>query len=303
LLTDITLKAFPDTFGLKSTEEVIKGLHLVLESKMELPAVFINQDLAGFFTSVPQNRIIEALQFTLDKYFQLHPIYLSDGLSFTVELQPRDHKCRVFRGSYRKSTNQQREFWVDDIVRLARFALDSSQFSCMDQMFAQIQGSPMGSPPSPVLCSLVALHREHIWLSSYQLNARSEALWLDRYADNRFCILKHNAVGLDHWNQFLDESFYEHPIVLETLQDTKVLGFDLNIEARTLTYAIPPQLHCYRHKMSAGSNTILLSGLRSRITLIKRLTFPKQQVRPSINKLLNMYKQLGFNDQDLQSFR
>ena len=86
--------------------------------------------------------------------------------------------------------------------------------------------------------------------------------------------------------------FYQAPVELETVEDGTLLGFTIDVVQRTVRYQVPP-LWKIRDLHSAGSMRLRLSGLKSRATLIRRYTFPKQFVRDDLNQLIQLYVQKG----------
>ena len=68
---------------------------------------------------------------------------------------------------------------------------------------------------------------------------------------------------------------------------------------RTFTYIIPDFRYQYKSAQSAGSNSLLLSGFKSRICIIVRGTFPEYLIAPTIRKLMFKYEDVGFSKEVL----
>ena len=77
------------------------------------------------------------------------------------------------------------------------------------------------------------------------------------------------------------------------------LGSTIDVVQRTVRYQVPP-LWEIRHLHSAGSMRLRLSGLKSRATLIRRYTFPKEFVRDDLNQLIQLYGTERFSKTDCQ---
>ena len=63
-------------------------------------------------------------------------------------------------------------------------------------------------------------------------------IWHERYVDNRFILLRDAAPSTAVLRNFLSLEFYRPPLMLETQNDTKVLGDMCDSSSRTIT----PQL-------------------------------------------------------------
>ena len=117
--------------------------------------------------------------------------------------------------------------------------------------------------------------------------------------DNRFILFDHRFRSALPMRVLSDCFFYQAPVELETVQDGTLLGFTIDVVQQTVRYQVPP-LWEIRHLHSAGSMRLRLSGLKSRATLIRRYTFPKEFVRDDLNQLIQLYVQKGFSKTDCQ---
>ena len=122
---------------------------------------------------------------------------------------------------------------------------------------------------------------------------------LRRYVDDGFILFDHRFRSALPMQVLSDCFFYQAPVELETVQDGTLLGFTIDVVQRTVRYQVPP-LWEIRHLHSAGSMRLRLSGLKSRATLIRRYTFPKEFVRDDLNQLIQLYVQKGFSKTDCQ---
>ena len=180
--------AFPpgQAFNMLSVQQTIRTVwHSMMGNSATEPTSMVEQDLIGFFNSVPHDRILQALTFTLhllqekwSKPWQEQSLQLS--------FLNKDSFFRVFRGRRRFAAHNTRTMHLEDLPALTDFMLRSSFFQCDTFTFKQIQGASMGSALAPVLCTLVASTTEFLWLHNF----RSVLLSIDlhtavRYADNR----------------------------------------------------------------------------------------------------------------------
>ena len=75
----------------------------------------------------------------------------------------------------------------------------------------------------------------------------------------------------DALKTFCDLDFYGPPVELETVDEDLLLGFDVNIQDRTVKYR-QPDIRQIRDRVSAGSLRLRLSGLKSRAHLTRKHT-------------------------------
>ena len=62
----------------------------------QVPMVY-NQDLVGFFTSIPVDRILQSVQWLIDRYLVKRNDDLGEVL-FSVNLREKDTKLRIWKG-------------------------------------------------------------------------------------------------------------------------------------------------------------------------------------------------------------
>ena len=119
-----------------------------------------------------------------------------------------------------------------------------------------------------------------------------------RYVDNRLLLLPNALVPHPAVKELVKLEFYEPPVQLEQVGNDEFLGFNLNIHERTATLMMPTEKWQYRCPNSAGSKAIMLSGYKSRLTRVKRYTFPPEIVPQQIQLLKELYAKHGFTIQD-----
>ena len=106
----------PHSFGLASLPELFRSLHVIFDaapadSKLEM----MNQDLVGFFTSIPVDRILRAVAYVLQEYkcrFQK-----TDTDCFSIDLQETNSTLRIFQGRPRKAAARQHSSALGDVLR------------------------------------------------------------------------------------------------------------------------------------------------------------------------------------------
>ena len=77
------------------------------------------------------------------------------------------------------------------------------------------------------------------------------------------------------------------------MEDFHLLGFNIDLQQRTITYIQPTQPWKIRDHTSAGSQRLALSGLASRLHSIYTYTFPPNNATAAAEALVNLYAQKG----------
>ena len=106
----------PNSFGLQTFPAMMNQIvsffqHIAADSQLEC----YNQDLVGFFTSIPVHRIMEAVDWMLRQFMEKHDINPAT-YSFSVSLREKDSKLRVWKGKARAAGQRMhqvffRTFW------------------------------------------------------------------------------------------------------------------------------------------------------------------------------------------------
>ena len=79
---------------------------------------------------------------------------------------------------------------------------------------------------------------------------------------------------------------------LEPVDDFHLLGFNIDLQQRTVTYIQPSQPWKIN---TAGSQRLALSGLQSRLHAIHKYTFPPSSAEAAAAELVKLYVQKGHN--------
>ena len=152
------------------------------------PVNMTQQDLIGFFNSVPYDGILHALTYTL---FLIQEQWGKPWQEQTLQLSFRnkDSNFRVFRGRRRFAARNTGTMHLEDLPHLTAFMLQSSFFQCGNLLL------------NIGLCTAV------------------------RYADNR-AFHFHEGLRRNPWTQLLllNLVFYGLPILLEYVHEEKFLG-------------------------------------------------------------------------------
>ena len=288
---------FPETstYNVTSTLTAMRMMWTHMQQDSD-SGELIQQDLIGFFNSVPHVRIIESLRYLL------HLSQLSTGQAWQdQQLQvSTQNKWPIFRGKRAFGRHPTRTLWLADLPALTQFLLDSSYFTCGRYTFRQIQGASMGSAVAPVLCTLVANTTEFILLKNFrECLLTSGMLTGFRYADNRAFLLSSFSRYNDWRLLCLNLGFYGEPILLEHVSGEELLGTICSVPQKTITVRQPTDATQLRTLSSAGRGSYVLSGFRARVLLIMRLARPLVMVRPQVEDLIEIYCGRGFARKNL----
>ena len=251
-----------------------------------------NDDLIGFYTSV------QAVQHMLSVYVRMQPAQRSP-IMFTVDINQKDTRQRLFRGKTRTHSKNSYVIHLLDIQELVQLSLQTSFFVSMGTVYTQVRGSCIGSQISPALCNITVALEEVMWQNTMTCQIHSMGFFT-RYVDNRLAILSKTIQASSPFHQFLQLDFYKDPVTLEEVGDLHFLGFNVDVQARTVTYIVPVQEFKYRLTNSAGSVQMALTGAVSRLHTICRCTWPRAAIPRSCNELAAQYVKLGANKTIMQ---
>ena len=111
--------------------------------------VLYNQDLAGFFTSIDQDRFIGAWCMLLD--FVTPHMSVNADQTFSVYPGRTNNPGDIIKGRTFRRLNVTRKQLIGDIPALIKAALNMQTFCLGPQCFRQLRGSPMSVIPGLVL--------------------------------------------------------------------------------------------------------------------------------------------------------
>ena len=198
----------PRSFGLDTLPSILQKMTMFLQ---QLPddadPVVYNQDLVGFFTSIPVSRILSAVRWAVAEYCLIKKVDL-DSTSFSVNLQEQDTKLRIWKGRPRKAAKRTVLIHLSDIVNICELSCDASVFTVMRKVFRQCRGATIGNQISPMLAGLTVSIEEEIYvrhLQSFFVNNK-ELFFCTRYVDNRLVVVSRPSSGLPAAS-FLNQQF------------------------------------------------------------------------------------------------
>ena len=219
----------------------------------------------------------------------------------SVKANPTNNTGDVVKGRTCRTLNLTRKIFIRDIERIILMSLKMTQFSIGDSVYAQIRGSPMGSPLSPALCMMVVALSEEIWYQTYKSTLANMDLSyrLLRYVDNRLCLTDPSWDYEICFANFLHPEFYGRPIILETEPDQEFLGFCIEFEPFALRYSPPRDFNQVMAPFSASPLNVQLSGFVSRSFLVAKCAHPQSEQARGFAAWHRLYRKAGFSESDL----
>ena len=230
--------------------------------------VMIQQDLIGFFNSVPHSFICSALQL-MTYTWQEHFGQPAEDLTFQGKTGIRG--LRIFKGQRRFRGSNTKVLRIQHVMELTQFLLQSAYFKVGLDTYCQIQGACMGSLLAPVLCALVAAEQKFLTTRSLRTHLADAGLLRSfRYADNRCFFLRRSELQTERARLLFRLDFYGLPIELEHVPGEELLRSITSTQQETITMQQPANETTLRSLHSAGSKSAALSGFSARALSVKR---------------------------------
>ena len=295
-LDSMLLQLWPQSMGQLAVPQIWSRIHAFFrETSTEFTFDNINDDLVGFFNSVPQDRLLDAINSLITQWQDQH-----DQVTLSVDMSQRGNPLQLsYVGKFHRAPRKTRVIQPSDILTIVQSSLQSHIFQAVNVIWHQIRGAGIGSHISPTLSNLAVSMIERTWFQTYEqiLTAPSFPFLAIRYVDNRYIIFPEERIEDPSIQTLAQDDFYQHPVELETVTNNELLGFIVDSRLRTIEYKLPEPWQI-RDFASAGSLRLRLSGLRSRCHLISRYTYPRTGCPARIHSLVQLYIAKGFQSSD-----
>ena len=201
---------------------------------MDITLHATNDDLVGFFNSVPQHRLIGAVHSLAQRWQQQQSTHTIDAQATGNPY----HHSHIGRHHHRHPT--QGALHTADIITIAAFALNTCIFRTCNHTYQQIRSTGIGSQPSPALCNVAITLVEHSWqqLHNSLLHHTHFHFNYYRYVDHRF--ITHNEHFLSHpaVQTLIHRDLCGDSVALETVEDYHLLEFNI-VSHTTYNYLHP----------------------------------------------------------------
>ena len=303
LLNTMANDVYPEGFHFRDVFTTFRDLKKFFQSFQERfdkdDYYMDNDDLSGFYTSVPQDRILKAVTQMVAKYVHKYGIRNVGHYVFTVMDKKHTTDGRVIRGRARTETRSHFVHY-QDILDIVEFSLISGIFTSMGTVYSQTRGSCIGSPISPVLCSMTVTFEEYMWQQTFA-TLRLSSMFITRYVDNRLILSPQYARDHPAMQRFRSLSFYVAPVSLEPENSMDLLGFAVDVVNKQIRHNTPDQDWQFKSPRSAGSTKLILSGFVSRVHIVCRCSYPTSVLRQDLQRLADEYVRRGFSIQALRA--
>ena len=254
----ILLQLLPQHPGQLSIPSLWHQLHHhFTHTPLDIHFAAINDDLVGFFNSVPQQRLVDAV-ISLCKRWQMQ----HTTTTLTIEIHSTGNPIQHSHiGRHYIHHPHQRTLDTTHIPLFVQQALHSCIFQACHTYYQQIQGAGMGSQLSPALCNVAITLIEHAWRDTYHTFLQQPSLHLfnTRYVDNRYILLNDILLHSTPIATLALPDLYGHPVEIERVEDDHLPGFLINPQTRTVTFQLPSHPWQIRDIQSVGSYRLVYS--------------------------------------------
>ena len=276
-------ECLPQSYGLQIFPQMVQSLFQFLEQYPEEQQLCTyNQDLVGFFTSIPFDRILRSVEWLVETFIcnnHCDP----DTYSFSASLKEKDTKLRVWRGRPGQGGARMYRINLRDIVSICELSCQRSFFTVLQKVYKQQRSAAIGNQTSPMLASLTVSLIEQQWFHQHRdlLQLYGSQFLCLRYVDNRIVLLNPLLHRFWAFREFLDDNFYVAPVQLEAVQSLQAqcefLGFDIRLWP-TRSFQLLTQNELWSLKLPSGESTPKqkLALYRSRFRAITKYVWPQR---------------------------
>ena len=288
---------FPDHFGSVPLPVIWSKLQQYFEETPDdVTLTLTNDDLVGFFNSVPQARILQSVQVLLSRFSQLSEC---SHITVCISRGRRDIKSVAGRTQMAGDPKWWKQLELADIPHIVQATFACGVFTACGACWQQHDGTCIGNQISPILSSLPVLCTEIGWQRLFASQALNKLTFIVRYVDNRLILLPSQMIQLHSVLALLDPWFYGAPIQLEDVGDQHFLGFNVDHVSRSISY-IPLSFRWQvRHPHSAGSIKLRLSGLKSRLHSIRTYAWPPWDRETQTDLIKRFHINAGYDPADV----
>ena len=197
IVLDLMLRIVcPRSFGLDTLPRILQNLTVFLQQlPNDADPVVYNQDLVGFFTSIPVFRILNAVRWAINEYCLIKNVDIQ-STSFSVNLREQDTKLRIWRGRPRKAAKRTVLIHLSDNADKCELSCDATVFTAMHNVFRQCGGATIGNQISPMLAGLGVSIEEEIYARHLQhfCSSNKVLFFCTRYVDKRLVVVSRKII-------------------------------------------------------------------------------------------------------------
>ena len=289
LLIDISKQVFSKAFGDRTVYQIWKQIHSAMDAPFQFQSH--NDDLVGFFTSLPQQRILEDVQDMIQRYCRSNRLDIATAV---MSVPSRTHKYHQpsIQGKVSFADQPMVKIQLKHVLDIVKMSFDLGIFHVAGLSFRQTHGTAIGNQISPVLSGISVSKIEHDWVCQHPTVLKH--ITVVRYVDNRYILVPVHILTepdlLRDFQQLCDKDFYIPPVELEPVKDPEeFLGFKISLSARRISFILPLEKWQHRHPRSAGSQQNKLSAFNARAALIRAHGYPKTQIDQDLQALVKLF--------------
>ena len=185
-----------------------------------------------------------------------------------------------------------------DVADICRLSCEVSMFTVLGQTFRQTRGAAIGNQISPTLANATVAVHEQMFAEkvNHIMQDHSQKVWCIRYVDNRLVIIAKSMCDHPNIKTFLQDDFYEEPVVLESVTTPdavqEFLGFDVQMQTYKILLLLREAPWKIRPSSSAGT-------LRQKLAAILKFVFPDSEKTLQLNDLKTMFIRAGYQMTEL----
>ena len=181
LLIDISKQVFSKAFGDRTVYQIWKQIHSAMDAPFQFQSH--NDDLVGFFTSLPQQRILEDVQDMVQRYCRSNRLDIATAV---MSVPSRTHKYHQpsIQGKVSFADQPMVKIQLKHVLDIVKMSFDLGIFHVAGLSFRQTHGTAIGNQISPVLSGISVSKIEHDWACQHPTVLKH--ITVVRYVDNRY---------------------------------------------------------------------------------------------------------------------
>ena len=163
-IDSMQLQLWPQTMGQLAVPQIWQTVHHFLsDTPLDIHLHAVNDDLVGFFNSVPQDRLLDAVNSLILEWKHRHP-----DTVLSVDMSQRGNPLQLsYVGKIHKAPKKTKVIFPDDIFTIVQGSLSCHIFQAVNVIWQQIRGAGIGSQISPSLSNLAVTIVERSWTQAF----------------------------------------------------------------------------------------------------------------------------------------
>ena len=165
-------QVWPQSLGQYSTPEIWKATHRYFQSTpAETDLHTLNDDLIGFFNSVPQWKLMQAVHTLVKDWYQMY-----GTTTIQVEVNKNNfHTQNITAGRPNRNNfdnSKTRTIQIHDLPSIVQLSFDSCIFETLGQIFRQRRGTGIGNQISPVVSNIALPLQNECGITLFNHNSK-----------------------------------------------------------------------------------------------------------------------------------